>query len=278
MSRRASSCGIFYFFGTVVLAMLLIGSPTSLGAVYDNGGGTGRWDNPANWGGTLPSATENAWINNNTVLIDAATNAVAQDNTVGKADGSVATLNMTGGVLDVKRYWALGEGTSTTSTGTFAMSNGTAYARKDLYVGSGSGTARGTGFLNISGGTLTVTEDVYVADFGGHPGQSQINLTGGVMFMDRSFFVGPVGSALINIAGGELAWLQGGSPKQSQFQAMIDAGKIVAYGGSGTIQMDYNISHDGYVTLKAVPEPAGTLAALGLSAGAFVVRRRAIRA
>ncbi|MCU0915160.1 MAG: hypothetical protein MUC88_11430 [Planctomycetes bacterium] len=115
---------------------------------------------------------------------------------------------------------------------------------------------KGTGTINISDGTLRVTGTLKI---GRDPTAiGHINLTGGTisagtfLMREKQGAVGTmdVGSGVLRINGDRVALVQG----------YIKNGWITAYGGNGTLNLEYNVANPGQTTLTAIhklnPNPA----------------------
>lgn len=166
----------------------------------------------------------------------------------------------------------------------FVKTNGVVNSVSVLEVG-----ANATGFLTIDGGTINQSNHLWIGcALAGVNGT--INLTnGGILNMlgvggngmlglgtinavsasgGSGFINVSDGSALnlYNIAGSGLGSIQPGSildisgsgevtipgDHTATMTGYVTAGRITAYGGTGTVVIDYNTSHEGKTTLKAV--------------------------
>jgi hypothetical protein len=140
------------------------------------------------------------------------------------------------------------------------MISGTITIGQILYAGrAGSGT------LNITGGTITITlRDFWIANKATSTGH--VNLDGGIITANGFAMrveAGAVGT--MDVRAGTLI-IDG--DKLSLVQGYIDGNDpndpnddwITAYGGDGTLQLDYDVTNKGKTTLKAVhmlnPNPA----------------------
>lgn len=162
--------------------------------------------------------------------------------------------------------------------------NGVVNSASPLEVGAGA-----TGFLTIDGGTVNQSHHLWVGcALAGVAGT--INITnGGVLNIPGVGGNGMLGLGtvnantasggsgfinvsdgsvlnLFNIAGGGLGSIQPGSvldisgsgqvtipgDRTATMTAYVGAGRITAYGGTGTVVIDYNTSHEGKTTLKAL--------------------------
>ena len=130
-----------------------------------------------------------------------------------------------------------------TDVSTVTVNSGTLKAGSYTYLGN-----KGTGTLNMNGGTLT-SENLYVAHQGASEGH--VNLYGGIITTENfamRVIAGAVGT--MDITAGTLI-IDG--DVLSQIQGYIDDpnGWITAYGGNGTLQLDYDVTNEGKTTLTA---------------------------
>jgi hypothetical protein len=117
-------------------------------------------------------------------------------------------------------HYHLWVGLTPTSNGTFTMNGGTATVGG--MFGLGSDDNQGLGFAHINGGTLTL---------------NQWSSTRSIRDGSRLDIAG--GTVIIN------------GDQTASVNAYIAAGKITAYGGSGTVNVDYNNTNPGKTTLTA---------------------------
>jgi len=221
--------------------------------------GKNLWSDPTNWSAGLPTENDKAqFLQQAECIVDfdgAVTGNLHGDGGPIKiVDGGILTTHNwlilgyngsdvgelevhDGGVLNALARVFLGhqddaEGILTVyHGGTFNLLN------QQLAVG---GTQTGTGHLKLYGGVVKVTNFDMSGD-----GKGTIDVSGGTLIID----------------GDDLEQLQG----------IIDGDDpnytITAYGGDGTLNLDYNVTNEGQTTLKAVhklnpnPVDGGTVAA-----------------
>ena len=211
---------------------------------------------------------------------------------VGYKGGVVNTakgyFEMSGGLLQgVKKFYVAGEKSgSDVGWGQVTQSGGTINVSGDSGGRVRIGGAGGTGTYIMSGGTLYSNDDIIVADGSGSTGL--LDMTGGYIRADGDFKVGSgdaTGSAIVNLHGGTISagnlsfdedcgsmditygTLLLDSDEAAEVQGLVDGGYITAFGGSGSVVVNYS----DVTTVTAIPEPV-TIALLGL--GGLLIRRR----
>ncbi len=196
------------------------------------------WRTAANWsGGAVPTSVDKAAIRNDAIsgpIIDASTSAEANQIVVGDWSSTNDTINMTGGSLTVNQWVILAYDTN--NSGTLTVSAGSVNVSGDLFVGFG-----GEGTINITGGTITVIGTLGIAQLTGSTGH--VYLDGGTI--TTSALTMATG-AVIDIAAGTLI-LDG--DVTSIINGYIGNGWIIAYTGSGAVNMDYNVTNPLKTTL-----------------------------
>ncbi|MGA2871174.1 MAG: hypothetical protein ABSF34_18685, partial [Verrucomicrobiota bacterium] len=212
----------------------------------------GLWSDPANWNPVRVPTTNDSVIFDSTGQVPCTINATAaicwhmnigQDGT-----GSVGTLIITNGGT----FSAIGDYCSVgySGTGTLDVESGSsATFVSHLWIGFNSG-AVGTFIMN--GGTVTVSGN-YGLGWNGGAGHAHIN--GGTLNLSQ--FDGGSGtedvainnSSSMDIAGGTVL-INGNA--STAVKGYVTAGKLTAYGGAGTVIMDYNNLHPGKTTVLAI--------------------------
>lgn len=103
------------------------------------------------------------------------------------------------------------------------------------------------GNIELNGGTINVTGNF---SLGWSGGTGYANIEDGVL--NLSYWAGAdaiKGNSLMNIEGGTV--VVGGSDQTGTVAGFVSAGKIAAYGGTGTVVYDYDITNPGKTTIKA---------------------------
>jgi hypothetical protein len=224
-------------------------------AEWTDGGADHLWSTPQNWDiGTLPTRTDRVHIRSlpgPTVAKEG-----AESNTLPIGSDGGAALTIDGGTLMVYNWVPIPDGVG--RKGTLNMISGAmTVVGDDIAVGR-----EGEGTLNITGGTITVG-NLRIGDRAA--GTGHVNLDGGTIIINANLRMrieaGSVGT--MDVKAGTMI-IDGDA--LSVVQGNIDNGWITAYGGNGTLQLDYNVTNEGQTTLKAVhnlkPNPAnsGTIA------------------
>jgi len=174
---------------TVALVLALLGGASANAqdnTIFTNGGGDGVWGNPANWSTGVPdNVADKAFAGTSGVnaLITAATPAgnLSFDalwvGHTGFGDG-VGQVLMTGGTLNLNN----GQSTNALRIGRdgsgsiFALTGGTINVGADTYVAQSSGSM---GTLDISGGTLNTTALQIPSAAAAATANGLVRLTGG---------------------------------------------------------------------------------------------------
>jgi hypothetical protein len=238
-----------------VLALSLVGNVQAQDATWTDASGDHNWFTPENWS-EFPTDAHWAKIRNGlpgpTI---ASEGAVARRVHVGYAEGGALTVD--GGTLVVGTDDLLMGKNG--NTGTLNMNGGTITVARDLEVAGGN-----PGFLNMTGGTIIVGDDFEIPESEGDGVSiAEVNLDGGTIIIGGDLHMFDQGS--LDITAGTLIV---DANAVSAVQGYIDNGWITAYGGDGTVQLDYDVTSAGQTTLKGVhklePNPIdGGLAAPG---------------
>ncbi len=219
-----------------VLVLSLAGNVQAQDATWTDAKGDHNWFTPENWS-EFPTGAHWAKIRNGLPgpTIDSE-GAVARRVHVGYGEGGALTVD--GGTLligsDDLRLGKNG------GSGILNMISGSINIARDLDVGSGD-----PGIVNMTGGTITVSRDLEMPD---EPGSTaEVNLNGGTISLGDDLSMGAGG--LLDISAGTLIVA---GDAVSAVQGYIDNGWIIAYGGNGTVQLDYDVTNQGQTTLKGV--------------------------
>jgi hypothetical protein len=208
------------------------------------------WDLAGNWDiGTVPTSVDTTYIYNSPgPIIDSSTTAVSTSIRLGGSSGG--DLEMTGGTLDTVGSWII-LGYDAGSNGTFTMSGGTVNTAGTMYAGF-----NGNGTMYMNGGTINVNGSRFGIARNSAASIGRVYLNGGVInCLDFSMaFAG--GTASMDITGGKLVV---SGDKTATIAPYIASGWITAYGGAGTVQMDYGTTTPGKTTvMSSIALPVAT--------------------
>jgi glycoprotein endo-alpha-1,2-mannosidase len=229
----------------LISVTLLLGVVSNAWAVdrdWTNGGGDRLWRNTDNWSGNaVPISVDKAAIRNQSIsgpIIDASTAAEANQIVVGDWASTSDSLDMAGGTLAANEWFIIGYGTI--NTGIFTVSGGTVTLNNVFFVGF-----NGAGTLNMTGGTITVAGTFGIAQQAGSTGD--VHLDGGTI--SCNWFNMTSGGRLDIIAGTLII----NGDFRTTVNGYISSGWITAYGGAGTVSVDYDIVNPGKTTVTAAP-------------------------
>src|SRR6266498_5583358 len=169
MKQVARLCRIPLVAGLIASLLIVAGARSSwAGTTLDWNGGSGKWENAALWGGTLPSRTAEARINGTqdkpSQVILAHTNVLVNHLSVADGGNSRASLIMDGpsltviGPMDVGKYNG--------SDGRLVVKSGHLFAGSIFVSGGGGPGQRGRGAIEIQGGTV-VTKNIALGNSSG---------------------------------------------------------------------------------------------------------------
>ncbi|MEI8375853.1 MAG: autotransporter-associated beta strand repeat-containing protein [Planctomycetota bacterium] len=201
---RLSAAGLAYF---VVAFVMLVALPLDA-ANYTWAVSSGDWFTATNWGGTLPTSNDTAYIINDGTANVTSIGPTCRTLFLGSSAGS-GTVQMTGGSISVASSEVVG------SSGTFTQSGGVnriADRNGSIYV---SGDAANGGRYNLSGGQLSAYN-------------ASIGLNGMGTFEQSGGTNGASDFRLGGNSGGNGTYILSGS---GQLSANIEK---VGYSGSGT--------------------------------------------
>ena len=252
-----------------VVAVLLMASVATAATVWNpaaNGivpPATGDWGVGANWTNDVPGLADGKAVFN---VPDAAecvvTDAQSFNQLVQGDNGPGGVIRvMDGGSLTTGAVWS-GVGYNNTAH-VIVETGGSVTFGQHMWVGLQAG---GPGILDIIGGTVRVSEMI---GLGWETGTGFVNVIAGLLDLHNIHATDSIkGDSVMDIRNGVVtidgdhAW---------KINDYIAAGKIVGFGGEGTVNVDFDVTNAGKTTITAVPEPT-TLALLGL--GGLVLRRR----
>ena len=187
-----------------VLVAVLAGNASAAVVLWDGGGASLLWSDPANWeSDSLPGSDDQALINipDANCLIDPSVTAVCGALDVGQNTGP-CYLNMTGGSLTTGGNLRIGY--SADSNGVFNMSGGTVSTGTGrLWIGYNSGSL---GTLTMTGGQMTVATKLELGKNSGSTGYIYIhggvlNITGGE---SDDLEIGKYGTGTITMTAGAI--------------------------------------------------------------------------
>jgi len=168
-------------------------------------------------------------------IIDSGTTAVSAELVCGDW-GHFGIIDITGGTLTTNDWFILGYNTS--DDGTFNVSGGAATVGTNLGVGF-----IGTGHMNMTNGTVTVTGTFGIATNGG---SGHVELGGGTiscasfsMATGATMSIGNTGTLVVN------------GDATVTINNYITSGWLTGYGGTGTLSVDYNVTTSGKTTVTA---------------------------
>ena len=225
------------------LLLSAIGNAWSSDKDWANSGGDRLWRTTANWSGGIPTIDDKAGIRNSAVsgpIIDSSTAAEANQIVLGDWSSTSDTIDMTGGSLEVDEWFILGY--YNINSGTFTLTTGDVNIGGNFFVGH-----NGAGDLNMAGGIITVGGTFGIAQQAG--GTGHVDLDSGVISCN-GFNMTSGGS--MDIDAGQLIINGDVTIKVNGY---IVSGWITAFGGTGTVNLDYNVTNQGKTTVTASTTP-----------------------
>jgi autotransporter-associated beta strand protein len=197
---RVSRLTAYAIAGFVVATVMLVAAPLRA-ASYSWAVSSGDWSNSANWGGTLPTNNDPAYVVNGGTADITQLGETCGTLSLGSGAGS-GTVQMTSGSLSTVEYQYVGY----SGMGTFAQSGGTNNMDYSLYLGYNVGSS-GTYILSGSG-YMSASYIVYV----GNDGAGTFTQSGGTNHLSTGVNLGyDVGSSgTYNLSGSGLLTAQNG--------------------------------------------------------------------
>jgi len=277
-----------------LMAILAVRPVPAQAATYSwthSAGSTGDWSLKTNWGGTLPTGSDDAYIVNGGTATVATTADTCYNLWLGGATGS-GTVQMTGGSLSFAQSgsWCVvgdsGTGTFTQSAGTATFSTSAHSILSGVYLGYNAGSlgtynlsstgqlfapyefagVAGTGNFTQSGGTNTVWGALYLSPFDSS-GIGTYNLYGTGQLLAGSEYVGFGGAGSFTQSGGA----------NTAFNSVLGAGYLYlgdssssgggTYSLNGTGQLSATYEYVGHTGIGSLMQSGGTNSAGILSLG-----------
>jgi hypothetical protein len=225
-------------------AILFSLSGGAFGVSWDNGGGDNLWSNATNWNpNVLPTISDSVSITMTSgPIINSPTTALGFQIRVGANGG--ANLTMNNGALNTGEWLMIGNDASN-QPGTFTMNGGTinlgqtTAGNGHLWIGYSSGS---TGTFTMTGGTINAPGRF---GLGWQTGVATVHLDGGTI---TAGYFSMISTSRIDITNGTL--IVNGDVK-STIDGYVNSGWITAFGGTGTLVVDYNSINPGKTTVMA---------------------------
>ncbi len=224
---------------TLVLLLVLFES-ASAQIFWNDSGPDHLWSTETNWGGqVIPTSLDSVSIDdpdNTHCEIEDGIAAECETLRVGNS-GYTANLDISGGSLTAAGAYvgvdsAIGHGIVNISGGLFSTGA--------LQVGW-----RGTGTINVTGGTIELSGNLIVP---GLTGTGTVNLGAGTITASDLRLTSD--SGVLNITTGTL--ILDGDDREA-IQTDIDNGRLTAYEGQGFVNRDFDVTNAGKTTLTATP-------------------------
>ena len=224
-----------------VVVLSLVGNVQAATVNWTDAGPDHLWSTARNWSGdTVPTSADIVRIKmlpGPTIVNEG---AVAYKVQVAQGGSSTGDLTVVGGTFTVTNWFTSAQGVD--SNAILNMNSGT------ITAGDGFNVAyQGSGILNMTGGTITVTAQFYIAQKSVATGH--VNLDGGIITANNLEMRGEAGAVGTMDVGAGTLIINGDAV--STVQGYIDNGWITAYGGNGTLHLDYDVTNSGRTTLKA---------------------------
>ncbi len=206
--------------------------------MWTDNGPDNLWSTPGNWSPqNVPTALDSASIdtpdNTHCEIQDGIT---AECETLRVGNSAFTTnLDISGGSLTAAGAYV---GVDSFSGHGILNISGGLFSSGALQIGW-----RGTGTLNMTGGIVELSDNLIVP---GLTGSGTVNLNGGTIYASDLRLTSD--SGLLDITTGTLV-LDGDDTEI--IQTNIDNGRLTAYGGQGTLNVDYDVTNPGKTTVTA---------------------------
>jgi hypothetical protein len=229
---------ISYLIAFVLLLVQL--QNVSAQTMWTDDGPDHLWSTAGNWSPqNIPTALDSASIDGpDNTHCEIQEGITAECETLRVGNGvSTTNLDISGGSLTVAGAYIGVD--SSTGHGLLNISGGL-FSSGALQIGW-----RGTGTLNMTGGTVELSSNLIVP---GLTGTGTVNLNGGTINASDLRLTSDLG--LLDITTGTLV-LNGDDTET--IQTFIDDGLLTAYEGQGKVNVDYDVTNAGKTTLTATP-------------------------
>jgi hypothetical protein len=238
----------------LISVVLVLGSVSDAAEIFWSDGAADHnhlWTDPDNWeGGVVPGPGDEVQILSPEA--DAGHGPIIQDGmdiTLAGLKNELAgrpgkpELTMTGGNLELTDFVWWGDYDDIEAF--WYHSGGNVTVANEFELGWGPDTG-GAGTLDMTGGTITAGELVIPTGSGAY---GEFYLRGGTFNVRASGGLEINANGLVDVSGGTLV-LEG--DQTATVEGFINAGQIIAYGGAGLIELDYDRRNPGKTTLTAV--------------------------
>ena len=231
----------------ICITLLLMASAASAATVWNPpGSASADWGVAANWTAGLPGAGEDKAVFNMDGAADCLVTDAQSFNQFVQGDGAPGGVIrvMDGGSLTTGSVWSAVGYNNTAHV--IVETGGSVTFGNHMWVGHLEG-AEGT--LDIIGGNIRVEE---MTGLGWNGGTGTLNLIAGVLDLHNlnSSNLKSIGEgSVFNITNGVLTMDGNQAGKIDDFVA---AGKLVGFGGAGTVNVDHDVRNAGKTTVTAV--------------------------
>ncbi len=204
--------------------VLLLSLPVAVSAVTRSWTGTvthnALWNNASLWGGTAPTAVDDAWVNlaGAYVRVDSTVAATGNQIVVGRSVPG-AQLDVTGGTLVSTGEILVGQYAG--ASGTVNLSGGTITAGTNFSIGGS-----GVGTLAVNGGMLNIGGTFHVNRYTGAGAAGNADVYGGAISAS-TLFIGSAGDVTL-----DRTTLTLGGDKRTLVNGYIASGALGSYWGS----------------------------------------------